>query len=61
MTRHDASKDQAERMMHRRTPADQAFDRWLQDGLQRRHPATAEEEIPPELIALVLETARTGR
>ncbi|WP_131829597.1 hypothetical protein [Teichococcus deserti] len=58
MTWHDTSKDQAERMMHRRNPADQAFDRWLQEDLQRRHAQPAEEQIPPELIALALEAAR---
>ncbi|WP_159992857.1 hypothetical protein [Roseomonas sp. 18066] len=61
MTRYDTTKDQAERMMHRRNPADQAFDRWLQEDLQRRHAQPVEAEIPPELIALALEAARTPR
>jgi ParB-like chromosome segregation protein Spo0J len=58
MAWHNVNKDQAERMMPRRNPADQAFDRWLQENLQRRHAAPSEEEIPAELLALALQTAR---
>lgn len=57
MSERSAINDNAETRMYRRNPADQAFDRWLQESLQRRHAAPADEPVPDELIALAMQAA----